>query len=71
MLSIFATNATFQPAMFWLKRDAPWNIAAMLDTDATLHLLMSALNADADGELKGTFHCSCSITPKPVAACFL
>ena len=54
------TAAVFQPPMFWSKRHAFWNALAMFDTDATFHLLISALNAD--GELKRTVHYSRSIT---------
>ncbi len=32
--------------MSWLKRDAPWNIAAMFDTDATFQLAMFWLKAE-------------------------
>ncbi len=41
---MFETDATFQPAMFWLNPEAEENAELMLDTDATFHLLMSALN---------------------------
>jgi hypothetical protein len=43
-LSMFATRAVFQLEMFWLKPDAPLNIEAVVETDATFHPPMSALN---------------------------
>ena len=38
------TLSTFQLARFWFKADAPLNVLAIVDTDATFHLLMSLLN---------------------------
>ncbi len=38
------TPSTFQLPRFWLKAAAALNALCMFDTDATFHLLMSALN---------------------------
>ena len=38
------TRSTFQLARFWSKAVAEEKVESMFETDATFHLLMSALN---------------------------